>query len=351
MEHILNALNVVSINVSSWSGGVTLKREEVNIDLPEKAFTLGRKHLISPERLTPFTTLRRRAQDRCLKEGTAFLSGYALPADEGLLKELVVDLEALKAEFNSKKAELLREFNSAIDEWCEEEEVRPYEHLIRKSLPSLSSIERKLSFEFSIFKIAAPQGASQEYLEKEVENMGAGLFSEIASSANILLDSFMERQQGADKKEWVFHGKTVTAMDGIKKKLSGLRVIDSRINPIVDEVDRVITLARNTKGKLDGDVMRQLFSTLMILSNEDRMLALGEGLIGVNNVIGEFFSREQESQTELFETDSKPVMTANAEQDSEVLLDFDSGLIEGFDVSQPVVSMPMLDTSNVAISF
>ncbi len=348
MEQVLNALNIISVTVSSWSGGVTLKKEEVNIDLPEKAFTLGRKHLISPERLSPFTTLRRRAADRCLKDGTSFLGGYALPADENVLAALVADLEAMKAEFNLKKDELLRDFNQAIDEWCDEEEVRPYEHLIRKSLPSIQSIERKLSFDFSIFKVAAPQGVSDAYLEKEVSNISNTLFGEVSDAANQLLDSFMERQSGISKDEWIFSARTVTAMEGIKNKLYGLRVVDSRIIPIVDEVDRVLTLARSVKGKLEGDIMRQLFSTLMILSNEDRMLALGEGLSGVQNVIGEFFPKKEEPQIDTVEQNKESdQMTA-----MESSVELDEFQLEFYDFENPpMVSLPTLDTSKASIAF
>jgi hypothetical protein len=351
--NILDALNIVSVDVSSWSGGVTLRKEEIGIELPERAFSLGRKHLIAPEKLNPFTTIRRRAKDRCLKDGVKFLGGFALPADESILDALTSDLDLMRQEFEDKKAALLQDFSKSVDEWCEEEVVKPYAHLVRASLPSITSISKRISFDYSVFQVAPPQGASSELLEKEVRKLGSTLFSEISADANSLLDSFMERNKGESKDDWVFTSRMVGSVKGLRKKMNGLSVVDARISPIVQEIDRVLTIVPEgaKEGKHHGDVMRQMFSVLMILSNEDRMLSLGAGLSSIENTLGEFFLKKEEPQKDIFDIE------ANAEANAAAVLSSDHSN-EGFDLELPTefvldagIVMPVLDTSNVSIGF
>jgi hypothetical protein len=342
---VLSGISVISIDISSWSGGVTLKREELGVDLPERAFTMGRKYLIAPEKLNPFTTIRRRARDRCLKDGVKFLGGFAVPSSKDVLATLVADLEIMKEEFELKRTELIQGFAQSLEEWCAEDDVKPYEGLIRASIPSISSIESKIEFGFSLFQVAPPQEAAIDSLHKEVEQIGKTLFADISSEANELLDSFMERNKSESKEQWVITTRMIGNIRSLRNKMSGLSIVDGRIIPIVDEIDRVLGIVPNNSNdtKHNGEVMRQMFSVLMILANEKRMLALGEGLSDVKNTLVEFFPvlvnmPLEEEIPESFSQESE----SESDQDN---LDLFDGMISN------AVSMPVLDTTYVNISF
>jgi len=348
-NNVLGQINVVSVDVSTWSGGVTLKREEIGVDLPERAFTLGRKHLIAPEKLAPFTTIRRRARERCLKDGSRFLGGFALPANEAVLGDLVADLEAMKAEFEQERSALIFNFGKAVDDWCSEEAVKPYEDIIRASLPSLQSIERRIQFDFSIYQVGVPAKAP-EYLEREVKALGNTLFSEIADAAGDLYKSFLERNSktGLGKLDWAFSTRTVSAIQGIRNKLKGLEFVDARVPPVVDEIDRILaTLPTAQGGKHEGAAMRQIYSLLVILSSEDRMLELGQGLLAVGDVIQKEFGEllgEPETQVDIEDAIAAEILSEETHRvDEDFILE---------QAIPPVTAiMPVLETRGVAIGF
>ncbi|BCU08331.1 DUF3150 domain-containing protein [Allochromatium tepidum] len=346
---VLRKLNVVSIDISSWSGGANLKKEDIGVDIPDRAFSLGRKYLIAPERISPFSTIRRRARERCLKVGTRFVGGFAIPAEPEVMEALTSDLEEMRLEFESRKAQLLREFFHAVDEWVEEPEVAPYEELIRASLPSLRSIERRIQFRYSIFQIGAAESAPVEPLEAEVSALRTNLFTEVAEDAGQLYKSFVERnlREGLEKLDWNFGSrKTLHALTNLRNKLKGLEFLDPRIPPVVDEIDRTVK-SLPEQGKLEGAAMRNLCSLLIILSDDQRMLQLGEGLLNVSAVVQEEFGNLLQRQAEEVKTPTASETTPSNEEENE----FPDVIWEEADMQSAPPVMPTLDVSSFTLDF
>lgn len=358
---VLSKINVVSIDISSWSGGANLKKEDIGVDIPDRAFSLGRKYLIAPERISPFSSIRRRARERCLKVGTRFIGGFALPVDPKVMDALTADLEEMRLEFESKKAELLRDFSRVVDEWISEPEVAPYEELIRASLPSLKSIERRIQYRYSIFQVGAAEAAPLAPLQAEVAELRTNLFTEVAEDAGQLYKSFLDRNQreGLEKLDWSFGSrKTLNALGNLRNKLKGLEFLDPRVPPVVDEIDRTVR-SLPEQSKLEGAAMRDLCSLLIILSDDQRMLQLGEGLLNVSTVVQEEFGSLLQRQVSLpmpedvkapldGMTASKLPQTPHTGEENEfldVIWDDDAGV-----PSAPPV-MPTLDMSNFTLDF
>lgn len=351
MSNVLGQINVVSVDVSTWSGGVTLKREEIGVALPERAFTLGRKHLIAPERLAPFPTIRRRARERCLKVGSRFIGDtFALPADKQVMDNLVADLEAMRQEFDLKKAELLRDFGSAVDQWVAEPEVSPYEAMIRAAIPPISRVERQLQFGYTIFQVGAPETAPAANLGCQVAALGDTIFSEIAASARGLYEDFLERtvKVGVLKEEGAFTGAAIKSVRNLRQKLAGLSFVDDRIPPVVGEIDRALA-GLPTQGRIEGAPMRELYSLLVILSDEERMLSFGRGLLAVRDVLQQEFGeliipqapQEESSQVDIEEAIAAEIASSES----------DEALFEDVALDHPPVMMPVLETRGIAIGF
>ena len=356
---VLNQLNVVSIDISSWSGGANLKKEDIGVDIPDRAFSLGRKYLIAPERISPFPTIRRRARERCLKVGTRFVGGFAIPATQSVMDALTADLEEMRLEFENKKAQLLRDFSRVVDEWISEPEVAPYEELIRASLPSLKSIERRIQFRYSTFQVGAAQFTSIAPLQSEVSELATNLFTEVAEDAGQLYRSFLDRnlREGLEKLDWNFGSrKTVHALTNLRNKLKGLEFLDSRIPPVVDEIDRTVK-SLPEQGKLEGAAMRNLCSLLIILSDDQRMLQLGEGLLNVSTVVQDEFGNLLQRQATLIAPSVQPkeVKTPTASEttpSNEEENEFPDVIWEeAADMQSATPVMPTLDMSNFTLDF
>ena len=350
---ILGRLNVISIDISSWSGGAHLKKEDIGVDIPDRAFSLGRKYLIAPERISPFTTIRRRARDRCEKVGTRFIGGFAVPDDAEIMSALVTDLEEMRLEFEAAKADLLSDFARIVDEWISEPEVAPYEQLIRASLPSVTSIERRIQFDYSIITVGVPETAPEGQAEKQVAALGRSLFAEVADAASDKLKSFLKRNDGASSEEWTFDGsKTIPAIKSVRDKLKGLEFLDPRVPPVVDEIDRVLA-GIPAKGKVEGAAMRSLYSILVILSDEERMLQLGEGLLSVGAVVEQEFGQltpAPEQTTMEIVVEQEPAQE-EPNQASEEEVWQQVGEFEDQDEPAHVPVMPILDMSGVVLDF
>lgn len=350
-NNVLGQINVISIDVSTWSGGVTLKREEIGVDLPERAFTLGRKHLIAPERLASFPTIRRRARERCLKVGARFLGElFMIPANQQVMDDLVSDLEEMRKEFDLKKTELMRDFSLAIDEWVSEDAVRPFEAMIRAAIPPLPRVERQIEFGYTIFQVGAPSEApatASNLLDAQVKSMGGTIFSEVAASAEALYQSFLERSSKLDggKDAGVFTGASVKSILSLRNKLRGLEFVDDRIPPIVDEIDRAM-IGLPIQGRIEGPSMRQIYSLLVILSNEERMLEFGRGLLSVGDIVkNEFFADPEPEEITPESASIEAIESESSVQDEDDLM--------GFDDFDPVVVpiMPVIDARGIAIGF
>lgn len=278
---ILSGVELVALDITTWSGGAQLKPGDVPglESLPERAFSLGRKYLIAPERLKAFTTIRRRAQDRCLKVGTRFLGGYAVPlGDPQVLEELYQDLHKMKKEYDAEKRRLIGSLAQAVDEWVAEPEVQPFETLIRAAIPSPQRIEGQIGFRYVPITIAKPEAASSEHLEEVSAEMGSNLMGEIAQAARAIKKRFLERNAGLTRQEWTFTSATARTVEGLRAKLAGLSFLDHRIGPIVGEMDRVLSSIPRGH-RLEGEPMRSLFQLLIMLSEEERMKQYGEALI------------------------------------------------------------------------
>lgn len=277
----LNRIVIASIEAKTWSGAAKLRPGDVPglSELPERAFSLGRKYLIAPEKLRPFTTLRRRAQERCLRIGTRFLGGFALPDDEGLLSGLEAELEADAAEFSAAKDDLLRDLSRAVDEWVAEPEVQPFEALIRNAAPSAAEIGRRLSFGYSFTRIAAAGGAAaQQRLDDQVRGLGESLIGELSQAARELHERLADKTEGRPEERWVVSPKTVEAVKSLRSKAFGLSFVDHRIGPIVGEIDRVLSALPVGK-QLKGREASEFAGLLALLSNEQALLAFGQTLL------------------------------------------------------------------------
>ncbi len=272
---VTEAISVVTLDISTWSGGVTMKQGELGVTLPEKAFTRGRKMLVKPEALNPGLTLRRRARDRCLKVGTRFLGGYAVP--KGALPDLLSDLSAMQTEFNDFVEDFVQRLTKEVDEWVDQDWCTPeMEDAIRRGVPSANTLRNRFGFDYGVFDIQ-PSDDEPDNLTRHAEGMGGSVFREVSQAAERIYDDFIEGSRNRDEPR-VTQRLIRGSITSLRDKLSGLEFVDKRIPPIVMELDDVLSRMPE-KGDITGQNLGEIVSMLVVLSDEEKMQKLGEGLL------------------------------------------------------------------------
>ena len=81
---ILERVVLVKVEANIYGARKKLKKEDLVLAdgsklPPEDLASLGSKRLLDPEQLTVFNRLKKEAERICLRVGTRFLGGFAIP--------------------------------------------------------------------------------------------------------------------------------------------------------------------------------------------------------------------------------------------------------------------------------
>lgn len=205
VEIVLDSLEVIKLNVTIWSARKKLREEDLILAdgsklPPDELASLGSMRLVGREHIKVFDTLKSRAEALCLKFGTRFLGGFAVPV--GTAASLAAELDAIRAEFNAARQAFLGSYEDAVNDWVGR--YPDFADAIRGHIDSVDTVGGKIGFDYCVFRVSPPEPpASQsradalaQGLERSVEKLGGGLFGEIAREADDLLkDSLLGKDQ------------------------------------------------------------------------------------------------------------------------------------------------------------
>lgn len=277
---VTEQISVITLDISAWSGGVTLKQGELGVNLPSEAFTRGRKMLVNKASLNPAYTLRRRAQEHLLKVGTRFLGGYAVPKE--YLAEALDVVKGIQSDYAVFVDQFVSNLSQEVDDWvaqdwCTDE----MEIAIRRSIPGENELRSRFTFEYGVFDIK-PADGNEENLERQTGKMGESILSEVAQAAGRVYEQFVDdsRNKEARISRRLING----SISGLRKKLYGLEFVDKRIPPVRKEFDAVLGKMGDS-GDVTGGPLGEMLSMLIILSDVERMKQLGEGLLNREDLI------------------------------------------------------------------
>ena len=86
ITQITDQLTLVMLDIRIWSGRKKLRPEDLRLSgdeiPPEDLVSLGSKRVCDPESLKAFYRLKQSAERACLRVGTRFLGGFAIPQDQ-----------------------------------------------------------------------------------------------------------------------------------------------------------------------------------------------------------------------------------------------------------------------------
>jgi hypothetical protein len=187
---VLDKVIVINLGISLWSGRKKLKPEDLKgVNLPpDKLASLGSKRVYDPEALNVFANLKAKAERACLKVGTRFLSGYAIPEDN--VPALLVELAEIGEEYACEKTAFLNKYQSTLNEWIVE--AGEWANIIRAAVETEEAVSEKLSFGFTPFRVGPcaienenedADTLAQDLLSNQVNGLAGQLLKEIGLAA------------------------------------------------------------------------------------------------------------------------------------------------------------------------
>ena len=118
IQTITDRLVLVMLNVTIWSGRRKLRAEDLNLageTPPEDLVSWGSKRVCDPEPLKVFQRLKKEAERFCLRNGTRFLGGFAIPEEHA--ESLAEKLAATKGPFDDETRKFLSDYDHHIEAW------------------------------------------------------------------------------------------------------------------------------------------------------------------------------------------------------------------------------------------
>lgn len=276
----LEQLCVIQVDFDIWSGQTRLSPEDFKIGTggeipPDKIAQLGTKKICDPAKLKGFHRLKSETRRTLLRYGMPFMNGYAVPLSR--CDELAQKLDLVEAEFKVLKADFIKGYNTAIDEWCGENPE--YAGALRSGALPLETVEKRIGFEYQVITVGpvASDGVS-ERLERKVNGLGDELIADLTEEADKF---YSERLAGRDKCGIT----TRMTLSNMRDKLDGLSFLNGKIAPLVQLLDE--TIEGYTKYAVGREVhapfFHQVVAAVLILSSKN---AIERYLAGVLTVQG-----------------------------------------------------------------
>jgi hypothetical protein len=277
---ILDRIVLIKVEANIYGARKKLKKEDLVLAdgsklPPEDLANLGSKRLLDPEQLSVFNRLKKEAERICLRIGTRFLGGYAIPCEAA--PAIIAELERIGVDFVAAKKKFLAGYDAAVTDWV----IRHPEfgYIIEKSVDSVEFVSTRLSFDYLVVTVGLPDALPVEEvvrLETKIGSLSEQMFYEIAVDAN----QFIE--QSLIGKEQVTRN-VVRPIKRMRDKLDGLGFLDYRVAPVVSTIDDLLCRIP-TKGAIEGIILQEIFATAMLLADPDKTKRHGAGLLTAHSL-------------------------------------------------------------------
>jgi len=272
---ILERVVLVKVEANIYGARKKLKKEDLVLAdgsklPPEDLASLGSKRLLDPDELTVFNRLKKEAERICLRIGTRFLGGYAIPKESA--PGIIAELERIAQDFAAAKTEFLAGYDAAVKDWV----VRHPEFagIIEKAVDTVEFVSTRLSFDFLLVSVGLPEELPAEdvaKLESKICSLSEQMFYEISVDANQFIEQSLLGKDQVTR-------NAVRPIRRMRDKLDGLGFLDYRVAPVVNTIDDLLSRIPD-KGALEGSILQEILATAMLLADPDKTRRHGEGLL------------------------------------------------------------------------
>ncbi|AFL72636.1 Protein of unknown function (DUF3150) [Thiocystis violascens DSM 198] len=262
---ITDQVTLVILSIAIWSGRKKLRAEDLKLGAempPEDLVSLGSKRVCDPDALKGFHRIKQRADRACLRVGTRFLGGYAVPHAHA--EALAEQLDMIKTEFDRETRTFLCGYDQALEQWINR--LPEFEEPIRRAIEPAAVVGARLRFGYQLVQIAPADHPGT--LAEEVAGLGDGIFAEVSQLARDLDGSF----EGKDK----LHRRALGTFGRIREKLACLSFLDERIQPVVDAIDDWVGRLPMA-APITGGLFNEGMGLALLLSDPHRLARHGAG--------------------------------------------------------------------------
>ena len=277
---ILDRVVLVKVEANIYGARKKLKKEDLLLAdgsklPPEDLANLGSKRLLDPDKLTVFNRLKKEAERICLRIGTRFLGGYAIPCESA--PEIIAELERIALDFAAAKTEFLAGYDAAVTDWV----VRhpEFAYIIEKAVDSVEFVSTRLSFDYLVVTVGLPEALPAEdvqRLESKIGSLSEQMFYEIAVDANQFIEQSLLGKDQVTR-------NAVRPIRRMRDKLDGLGFLDYRVAPVVSTIDDLLRRIPG-KGAIEGNILQEIFATAMLLADPDKTKRHGAGLLTAHSM-------------------------------------------------------------------
>jgi len=268
---IIDGLYIVILTITTWSGRTKIQPEDLRGELsgipPAEIASLGTLKYLDPTKLQGLATLRATAYRECLAVGTRFLGGYAIPQEKA--DELLARLEVIKVKFDQLAAEIIRERDSLVAQWAEQN--AEWSDVIQTAASRATAHQHPPVFRVTPF-VLGPAACAPEALQAAVEELPTTLMDEIAREAQSAYeDSFKGRQECT--------AKALNVFSRLREKLWGLRFVSADALTVVADIEDVLAHLP-ASGPYKGGDFQGIVALALRLSQKDIRVLEGHNLFG-----------------------------------------------------------------------
>ena len=251
-----------------WTGQTVLREEDFRLgengSLPPKGVIaeLGMKNTVDPKTLNIFTAIKRRAYRLLEDYGINWMGGYAVPVDRADELSALLDRE-VKA-FDDATAAFLSDYEAHVEKWIQ---ANPeFAEQLRSAVKPGEYVRNRFHAGYVVARLQ-PLSDNDQAFDREVDGLSSRLFESVSQLADRFFKDTLSNKSVCRSAETLLK---------IRNKLDGLRFLDSRISPILELVDRVVSHLP-AKGTIEGPVFWELTACILLLSDREKIQATADG--------------------------------------------------------------------------
>ena len=292
-------LFIASANFRIWSDQRKLDDQDINFGEgasrpSDEVVELGSKRIISPKELNLFHRLKRETDRFLAAHGMPFLGGYACPIDK---QDIIMrKLDEVEIEFANIKAGFLSTYPAKVDEWVTHvynvSGDSEFASKLQNSVLTQSEVERRLAFDFQVFKLQPVSDDESVKLERRIADLGDDLVDEVVAGAKKFATTLFGKARVAIT--------TRMTLKSIRDKVDGLAFLNGNLQPLADLIsDTLKGYQLHSEGRfITAPFLYQVMATAFILSDRDKINAWAEGSIDIDQYANHYASEAHEGSPE-----------------------------------------------------
>lgn len=282
IKTILEQVDFVSIDVFCPEGWRVLNFGDIKLapgeELPPpEVMRLGAKRIYSPQDIAEFHRVRNEMQKKCLAVGTRFLGGYLVPRAK--TDALFEQLQESIAAYDRYAKDFLATRTDKIEAWASK--FPAFKARILAAVEPESTLKKRLQATVACVRINAVPN-NEAGLQQQVAQVGNQVLHEIAVIAAERVETAFNYRNKEGKPRCT--RKVVNVLTDLRDKLDGLAFIDSNLRHLVNHIDQLVS-GMSKNGPYEGQDFYNLYSMMLILSDERKAMQLAQGLIPATGAV------------------------------------------------------------------